>query len=187
MAKRIVPTPEQLRELLSYEAETGKLYWKERRQELFKDAPCNPRSALCRKWNDRYAGKEALANVGTPGYLRGAIFDTGVMAHRVIWAMVYGFWSEKQIDHINGVKTDNRIENLREASSSENKFNRGAQSNNTSGFKGVDWSKSNKKWRARIGVNRKVINLGAYATPELAYAAYCEAAKKYHGEFCRNK
>jgi len=83
-------------------------------------------------------------------------------AHRLIWLMVYGEWPDGDIDHLNGVRNDNRIENLRLVSPSLNNRNRIMQSNNTSGVNGVWWSKYAGKWAAEIQINRKKIHLGYF-------------------------
>ena len=98
---------------------------------------------------------------------------------------VYGHWPEKEIDHINCVKDDNRIANLRIATRGDNCHNSSKPRNNTSGFKGVDYHKHTKKWRARITVNDGQISLGYYHTPEEAHQAYCRKAKELFGEFAR--
>jgi len=89
------------------------------------------------------------------------------------------------IDHINGNGLDNRRENLRLAGRGQNQCNRGKQSNNTSGFKGVTWHKNLNKWEAGISISGKRYHVGFYKTPEAAARAYDDAAKKYHGEFAR--
>lgn len=104
-----------------------------------------------------------------------------VKMHRVIANTPKGMHT----DHINGDGLDNRKENLRICTNAENLRNQGKQSNNTSGFKRVGWDKRNRKWAAYIRLNYKKIHLGLFPTPELAHAAYCEAAIKYHGEFAR--
>lgn len=91
--------------------------------------------------------------------------------------------SDVDIDHINGNTLDNRKQNLRPCSHSENMQNCKKYINNTSDYKGVNFI--NNKWLARIQVNNKRIFLGYFNTPEKAYEAYCEASKKYHGEFGR--
>lgn len=90
------------------------------------------------------------------------------------------------IDHKNRNPLDDRIENLREVTISQNMCNRGITKTGkeNSKYKGVYWKKSTRKWEAKIGVNGKYINLGScHDNPEEAYEAYLEAAKKYHGEF----
>ena len=89
------------------------------------------------------------------------------------------------IDHINMDKLDNRKNNLRFCTVSQNGMNRDKDKNNTSGFKGVSWSKNDRKWRARINLKGKEIHLGNFDDKKEAARVYNEAAKKYHGEFAR--
>lgn len=102
-----------------------------------------------------------------------------VLMHRVIMNAPKGM----MVDHIDGNSLNNHPKNLRLVTNSQNLMNRGKTKKNTSGFKGVNWDKVNEKWRAQIAVNGKKINLGYYASKELAYQAYCEACYKYHDEF----
>ena len=105
------------------------------------------------------------------------------MEHRVAWYLHYGEWPTQQIDHINGVRSDNRIANLRLSTNSENMYNRKKPANNTSGHKGVSWHSGYQRWQAAIAVNGNKMNLGRFATREDAAAAYQRAALHYHGEF----
>lgn len=102
------------------------------------------------------------------------------LMHRVIMKARKG----QEIDHANGNKLDNRKNNLRFCSKSDNQRNKGLQSNNTSGYKGVT-KNPNGKWRAQIKVKSKRIYLGTFPTKELAHEVYKKAAIKYHGEFAR--
>jgi len=107
------------------------------------------------------------------------------MEHRVAWIVVHGEIPEGMtVDHINGVKGDNRIANLRLATDCQNSYHRPRKSNNVTGYKGV-YQRENGKYRATITVNRKRTSLGTFDTKEEAYAAYCEAARRLHGEFAR--
>ncbi|WP_446719173.1 HNH endonuclease signature motif containing protein [Halocynthiibacter sp. C4] len=100
-------------------------------------------------------------------------------AHRVIWAMFYGRWPAKDIDHINGDRTDNRISNLRHVSRAENARNSSRSSANTSGRTGVYKVKKSGKWNARIRVDGRFINLGFFKEFEAACAARAVAESKY--------
>jgi hypothetical protein len=96
--------------------------------------------------------------------------------------------SSLQGDHIRPYSTlRNTRDNLRSATPSQNTCNRKINSNNTSGYKGVSWYYPTGKWRAVIQVEGKQLRLGYFNTKEEAYAAYCEAALKYYGEFARLK
>ena len=89
------------------------------------------------------------------------------------------------VDHINGNGLDNQKVNLRNCTDGENKRNRNMPRGNTSGLKGVSWSKQNKKWDARISTNNKQICLGTFSNKEDAYRAYVDACQKYHGNFAK--
>jgi len=97
--------------------------------------------------------------------------------------LIMNLKKDQIIDHINGNGLDNRKSNLRLCSNKENARNRGKNINNTSGYKGVTWSKEKNKWNARICFNYKDIYLGDYKNIKDAARAYNEAAIKYHGEF----
>jgi hypothetical protein len=107
-----------------------------------------------------------------------------VLAHRFAYACMTGKWPALHIDHINGVKTDNRWSNLREATHSQNLWNRAATRKSVSGLKGVR-QKTPGRWTAEIKKNNVKYHLGTYDTAKLAYDAYIEAAERLHGEFAR--
>lgn len=103
---------------------------------------------------------------------------------RVIWAVHYGYWPEKLIDHVNRNRDDNTITNLREATHTQNQYNKVQL--NVHGYKGVTWrDRKRKPWLSKIRVNGVRINLGSFATKEEAAKAYEEACLKYHGEFAQ--
>lgn len=170
---------EELNRILRYEPETGKLYWRTRPISMF---PC---IRIANMWNTRYSGLEALNTLSPSGYLRGPMLGGWYQAHRVIYAIQTGEWPIDQIDHINGNKSDNRWINLRKASCSQNCMNRGINSLNTSGFKGVCWVKSINKWRVQIQVNKRRIWVGDFSDKGEAAEKYSLAAKKYHGDYHR--
>lgn len=180
MAKRDLPSPDVLRQLLRYEPETGKLFWRERDVEWF-DGRCG----TCAYWNRRYAGKEALAQIDTHGYAGGKIFKVRYLAHRIIWMMVYDELPPQIIDHINGDKIDNRVANLRPATNAQNIQNGDIRSSNTSGAKGVTWSRHNRKWQAQIGCGSSKKHIGYFTSVVDAAAAYDRVALELFGEFAR--
>lgn len=107
-------------------------------------------------------------------------------AHRLAFLYMTGRWSENDIDHINGKKSDNAWVNLREATRSQNFYNRGISSNNTTGVKGVSWDKAREKFAAKISVDGKLKNIGRFDNIEDAKTAYQGYAKKIHGEYYYN-
>ena len=156
-------TQMRLHEVLQYEQTTGEFRW---------------------KINHRNAPIECIAgSLNINGYHNIMIDGVSYKAHRLAWLYVYGILPKKQLDHINGVKNDNRICNLRLATHAQNQMNSSKYSNNKSGFKGVSWFGPRQKWRARSNVNKKAYLIGYYDTPEIAFAAYCQFISVYHGEF----
>jgi hypothetical protein len=104
-----------------------------------------------------------------------------VAMHRLITNATLGL----EVDHINGNKLDNRKINLRLVTRQQNALNLSLAKNNKSGFKGVSWCNSSRKWKATIAYARQRYHLGFFNTPEAAYAAYRMASKRLHGEFGR--
>ncbi|MCH0685628.1 HNH endonuclease [Escherichia coli] len=123
----------------------------------------------------------------TSGYLQIYIDGLQFAAHRLAWVIHYGEEPSGIVDHINGIKTDNRISNLRIATFSQNSMNSKLSSLNTSGCKGVSWKKETKKWVAVGKLNGKKVHLGYFKNLDDAKNAYCEFAMRHHGEFYRSK
>ena len=135
-----------------------------------------------------YRGNQVLAGsiAGRPsgdGHLSTQIDGKEYLLHRLAWLYIHGCFPPHQIDHRNLMKADNRWGNLRLATNSQNSMNKGKQSNNTSGYKGVSFNKPSKKWQARITVNGKRHYLGYFKSVECAGKAYAKAAKILHKEF----
>lgn len=165
-----------LQELLVYEPESGKLFWKYRASHWFKD------EGNCKRWNSTFAGKEAFTCKHVKGYKIGIVNSKPYKAHRVIWCLVNGDWPAEQIDHINGDKSDNRLVNLRAVSNRENSKNQKMRITNTSGYTGVNFQKQSGRWQVRISTETGRIYLGLFDNLEEAIAVRkdCEASFGYH-------
>tara|TARA_R110000787_G_C13214591_1_gene425541 strand:+ start:101 stop:640 length:540 start_codon:yes stop_codon:yes gene_type:complete len=164
--------PETLRKLLHYNPDTGLLVWKARTADVHK----NDRGR--RIFNTRFAGTQTFTADDGGGYRRGMIFGAQYLAHRVAWAITHGEWPV-QIDHVNRLKHDNRLSNLRNVTHQENLLNKSLYESNTSGNVGVSWFKRTGKWVAKIGHNTKVIHLGYFHDKADAIAARKAAEVKY--------
>jgi hypothetical protein len=154
---------ERLRELLSVH-EDGSLVWRSTNS------------------NRAPAGSPVSATKNRAGYLRVGIDGKRYYAHRVVFALVHGRWPVG-IDHINGNRSDNRPENIREASASQNMINRMADPRNTSGHRGVHFDKAHKRWLASIVVNGASKHLGRFLSWRDAAETYVLASLEHHGEF----
>ena len=159
-------TAARLKELLAYDPATGVFVWRVNRGEL--------------------ASKDSIAGgVGAHGYIAIEVDCRPHRAHRLAWLYVTGELPDGQIDHINGVRTDNRFANLREATPAENARNCKLPSTSKSGIKGVSKDPQSAKWCAHIHVNNRKINLGRFVRIEDAQSAYASASRKYHKDFGR--
>ena len=125
---------------------------------------------------------KTIAN-SSAGYFQIMLNGKPYKAHRLAWLYIHGNFPENDTDHINGIRTDNRLVNIREATHAENMQNVGLTCANTSGYKGVSYHKSRGKWYVRISIDGKQKNLGYFNTPESASQAYEESAKIHHAEF----
>lgn len=162
---------DRLQEVLDYDPESGMLSWRVR---------LSPHCKL---------GCDA-GYITAQGYRAIVIDKMKMPAHHLAWFHFYGSPSESELDHRNLRKADNRIENLRPATRTQNAMNRPRASSNTSGFKGVAkfYNRYNRaKWRSQIRVNGKRIFLGLFHTPEEAYEVYRKKVAELHGEFARDK
>lgn len=157
----------ELLDLVSYDPETGLFRWLTPPHSKFK------------------SGELTGQSPDKKGYLRVIIRGRHYKSHILAIFYMTGKWPEHETDHKNGIKTDNRWENLREANSTQSAQNRKRRVDNTTGYKGVYWEKRWKHWFSRITVNKKTIHLGSFREKQSACDAYNEAAKKYFGEFVR--
>lgn len=182
MAKKALPCPTVLRQLLRYDPKTGSLYWLRRKPYQFEGTGRYSADRRCNTWNAKFAGKEALSVVSNHGNHDGTVLGARVKAHRAAWAIFYGEWPSSDLDHINGNPTDNRMENLRLVTHRENMLNQKKRSTNTSGATGVYWYKKNQNWIVKIGVKNKLLHVGYFDSYEDAVEArmLAEVEHGYH-------
>lgn len=177
------PPIDYVRQCVRYE--DGKLFWRERPRDHF------PGDVPWRQWNAKYAGKEA-GSIGAFGRSRCGsmrrctawIASRGIYRHLIVWAIHNDEW-RSPIDHRDRDSLNDRIENLRPATESQDNANRRVQAGKVVGLKGVSihTGRNHKRFKARITVNKRVIWLGLFATAEEAHAAYVAAAREHFGEF----
>lgn len=154
-------TQERLKELLAYNPETGIFTWRVNRTGTAK-------------------ASSIAGRVSNRGYLQIKIDGKLYSAHRLAWLYTHGEFPPDQLDHINRIRADNRISNLRIATGAENSQNYSKRNDNSSGVIGVDWHKQSGKWQARIRLNNCRMSLGLYDTIEEAAAVRAAAKAKYH-------
>lgn len=118
--------------------------------------------------------------ITTNGYVSIHVRGKCYQAHRLAWLYMYGSWPGDDTDHINGVRHDNRIANLRDCTRAQNSQNTGMSKRNKSGKRGVSWSALHSKWRAQIALNGKVKHLGLFDTTDEASLAYLSAKSELH-------
>lgn len=176
MAAKPLPDADLLRQLLRYEPDTGKLFWRERNASHF--PPSKHAGTYARTFNRELAGKEAFTARNELGYHQGWFINRLYRAHRLIWKIVTGE-DPDLVDHINGDASDNRWFNLREVSRRENGLNRPLPANNTSGVLGVRLDKRSQKWMASIKVNGIDKHLGTFADIEEARAVRMKAEREF--------
>jgi len=124
-------------------------------------------------------------NVNKRGYRVICVNYKVYKAHRLVFLYNHGYLPE-QVDHIDGNKLNNCIENLRAANNSVNMINRGFMKNNTSGSKGVFWCKNHQKWRVAVRINKKLKSFNRFVDKELADLVAVMAREKYHKEFANH-
>jgi len=159
------PTPDVLRELLDYDPDAGIFIWKRRSAHMF------PSSRTARIWNTRYAGKQTFNRLNPSGYHAGAVLEVGLLAHRVAYALHHGRWPLGEIDHINRIKTDTRIVNLRDVSRAQNEMNKPASSRSSTGVRGVYVDRRRGGFNATVHISGKAMHLGRFLDLASAVAA----------------
>lgn len=141
------PDPAYLHERLRYDPATGKLFWREH-------------PSMRPQWNSKHAGSEAFT-AKDQGYLVGRIDGRRLYAHRVIFAMLHGYWPD-EVDHENHDRGDNMPGNLLAATDKSNSKNQSLQRRSISGAPGVSWDATRRKWHARICSDGERLHLGYF-------------------------
>lgn len=135
---------------------------------------------------DRIGEAGSAGSQNSSGYKTVSFQGQGYLVHRIIWQMVYGDVNGRQVDHANGVKTDNRLVNLRPASDQTNSWNKGLRKSKLVPFKGVTVDRRNGRFKAHIVVNGRRVSLGRYDRAEDAAEAYRAASVKRFGFFANS-
>jgi hypothetical protein len=136
-------------------------------------------------WKTKKLEEKIAGSLKPTGYKVIEISGKNIMAHRLVWVMHNGNF-EGYIDHIDGNRSNNRIENLRVVNRVQNQWNRKISHNNTIGIKGVRLRKDSNKYEARISINGSRLVLGSFDDLELAELVVMEARNKYHKEFANH-
>lgn len=157
-------TQEEMHSLFEYK--NGGLYWKKRLSNRVK---VGDRVGSLRRDGYRYV------NVNNKTYLE----------HRIVYQMFSGEHPQ-EVDHINGVRTDNRFENLRSVTRNQNRQNSRLRRDNTSGVKNVSRETRTQKWQVQLGVDGRIMHFGYFEDLELAALVAYEAREKYHGKFANH-
>ena len=156
---RDYPSQERLRELFDYDPDQGQLIRK----------------------GKHFQKRNGMRSA--PSYRKTTINYVSYAHHRLVWVWHNGDPGQMVVDHINRDRHDDRIENLRLATHSENRRSSGMFKTNSSGYKGVTFEKTVGRWKAYIYLNNKRKHLGTFPTKEEAAAAYQQAAAEMHGAF----
>jgi len=156
-------TQDKLKEYLDYKE--GKLFWKKQ-----------PSSVIP-------VGSEA-GHTNARGYIQVKIFNKRYYAHRLVYFIFNGYFPQ-EVDHIDGIKSNNKIENLRASTKSQNNMNAKKRKDNTSGIKGITWDKRCKKWKTYLQSNKIRYYLGSYKDIEMATQVINEFRKQHHNEYAR--
>lgn len=161
-------TQEYLKSILEYNIDTGDFTWKVKK-------------------SFRTIIGSIAGTLHHSGYRNILINRKSYISHRLAFLYVYGNFPILEIDHINGIKDDNRLENLRECTRQQNSFNKAKPIRNSSGYKGVSWHKSANKYIAQYTLHGKSNYIGLYNTAEEASKAYQAKAKQIQGIFYYNE
>ncbi|MGI4851696.1 MAG: HNH endonuclease [Janthinobacterium lividum] len=166
-----MPSIAHLHECFDPDYISGFLFWRKRPQTHFASV------GRAESWNKVYSGRQAGGLIGN-GYLVTFVQKRSHYVHRILFAMASGAEPDREIDHVNGIKTDNQMSNLRLATSAQNK------ANIASGHTGLRGTKAHQgRWVAQMSIDGKNHYIGIFDTQEQAHAAYCQTVTQIRGEF----
>lgn len=163
-------TYEIAKALFDYDPKTGKVVWKFESAQIVKGAEIGTNTDTARS-NTKYRAVK--------------LFGLSYKVHRIIWLMQTGDWPEGDVDHIDGDGLNNKWDNLRDVTHSQNLMNAAVRSDSTSGYKGVSYDKSRDRWYAYINIDGKRKMLGRYNTLQEAVNARQLAEDGLFGEYAR--
>lgn len=152
----------RLKELLIYDASTGLFHWRENRS------------------GSKRNQKPSAGNLNSIGYIDIRIDGVLFRAHRLAWAYAHGEFPDGLIDHINRIRSDNRLCNLRKADLKQNAYNSKIRKSSVSGHKGISWDKSRGKWKSYGFINGKQVFLGRFDELSEAIKARENFAKEHY-------
>lgn len=174
------PSALDLHKLLRLDSETGILYWKRR------EGNTHGINIFNAKFADKVAGCVATDKKGR-SYIKVRVNDCLYQAHQIIFCMIYGQWPEddKEVDHRDGDGLNNKPSNLREASRTQNNFNRKISVNNVLGYKNITYEERTKSYRVELSANKKRIYRKRFKDLSEAISARDFVASQYHEDFYR--
>lgn len=173
---------EVVKQLVDYCPQSGLFTWRKRDEKFIQSRDASVKRKICKNWNARYCEKPAFTTMSARGYFVSTILCQRFYAHQIAWAIFNNEWPD-EIDHINGDRTDNRIENLRNVNHAENMKNLRRQKRNKTGAVGVWYDSARQSYQSYITVDKKRINLGRYKCLDDAI----DARKKAEISFCFHK
>ena len=161
MANKPLPDQSYLINRFRYDPDTGHLFFKEQGVDEFKASGSISAQTRMLQWNSLWSGKRAFTAINGAGYHVGNLRRSVFLAHRIIWKMTYGDEPEL-IDHVNRIKTDNRLSNLRAATKRQNSWNAKLRSDNRSELKNIKRSSNGTKWVVYVVATDRVSYRGSF-------------------------
>lgn len=179
MAKTQLLTPEELGKFIRLDPISGDMFWKERTREYTLEKLGIRAANSVPQFNSDISGSPVNLNITSWGYYSFSLRGRQYSAHRAVYALHHGAWPKYQIDHVNGDRKDNRPENLRDVTRTENAQNQKKRTDNKSGYTGVRFEPVRNAWVAEIRVEGRYILLGRHKTRDIAYQIRKAASLAY--------